>query len=206
METNKPTDPQIKVKCELCDGGGGFSDDTVCDACDDGFVSVVFDAGTLCFYGDSSHSEWGQLDNAQDMAHQLECCYDAEERAKLTAWFAGNAAYCAELAVDARKELCSKFADEAEVHLHHLQSLLNDAFKARMPSKRLTQVIAHLSLAIADMRADKSIDQTINSQTLAVSLELANLADAATQIGKVTLAKVAADDAVGIIEALKDVA
>ena len=91
MGTNKPTDPQIKIRCELCDGGGGFSDDTVCDACDDGVVSVVFDAGVLCFYGDSSHSEWGHPDHPQDMAMQLECCYDAEERAKLTAWFAGNA-------------------------------------------------------------------------------------------------------------------
>lgn len=162
---NKPTDPQIKIKCDLCDGQGetmatayyaGAHREmvTLCKECDDGAIPVMFDAGTLCFYGDSSHSEWGTPDNAQDMAHQLECCYDAEERAKLTAWFAGNAAHCTEIAADARKELCSKAADEAEQILAQLHKLFAHMIDSRMPCRHLSTGVAAITMAIPDIRSD----------------------------------------------------
>lgn len=216
MEANKPTNPQIKIKCDECGGTGEITSGREeatgtepCSKCDDGAIDATWDQGdairAVGMYG-SLFSEWGVEDDPADKAKMLDACATQSDWAKLEQWFRNNAAHCAELKADARKELCGKFADEAAVHLHHLQSMLNDAFKARMPSKRLTQVIAHLSLAIMDLRADRTVDQTIESHTLAESIDLHNLAAAAKKIGADKLESAAARAAIEIVEALKEVA
>lgn len=183
MGTSKPTDPRIRITCEDCDGESSVTcsedrddgrghytvDATVdCETCDEnGFINVVFDAETcsLEFYGDASFSEWGISDDDAEKTRQLSYCHEAEDTAKLEVWFAANAAHCAELAVDARKELCGKFATDVGALLEAAIDLTADAIREKLPTKRMAMVLALLKLAQRDIRADQSIEQTISSHT-----------------------------------------
>lgn len=216
MEANKPTNPQIKIKCDECNGTGEITSGREeatgvepCGKCDDGAIDAVWDSegaiNAIGMYG-SLFSDWGCDDHPADVAKMLVACSTQEDGDKLQAWFTANAAHCAELKADARKELCGKSADEAEQLLSQLQSLLDDCMKSQLPSKRLATTVASLSLAVLDLRADVSLPQTIKSETLAVSIDSHNLATSAKRAGADKLAQAAESAAIAIVEALAEVA
>lgn len=212
MEANKPTNPQIKIKCATCNGEGEISTGDAhnpytiaCSDCSDGVALATFADSTVGMYG-ALFSEWGCEDDPIDKKNMLDACHSQMDWAKMEQWFRNNAKHCAELAADARKELCGKSADEAEQLLSQLQSLLDDCMKSQLPSKRLATTVASLSLAVLDLRADVSLPQTIKSETLAVSIDSHNLATSAKRAGADKLAQAAELAAIAIVEALADVA
>ena len=168
---NKPTDPQIGIKCEDCNGDGivtssedrddcdGKGHYTVdkqhrCETCDGAeFVLAKFNGEALIF-GDYQESYWGESDSDATKSNMRAQCYAPSDRTKLEQWFANNAAYCAELAADARKELCGKAADEAEQILAQLHKLFAHMIDSRMPCRHLSTGVAAITMAIPDIRTD----------------------------------------------------
>lgn len=216
MEANKPTNPQIKIKCDECNGTSEITSGREeatgtepCGKCDDGAIDAAWDSegaiNAIGMYG-SLFSDWGTEDDPADKVRMLDACHSQMDWAKLEQWFRDNAKHCEALKADARKELCGKSADEAEQLLAQLQSLLNDCMKSQLPSKRLAATVASLSLAVLDLRADVSLPQTIKSETLAVSIDSHNLATSAKRAGADKLAQAAESAAIAIVEALAEVA
>lgn len=210
----KPTNPQIKIKCDECNGTGEITSGREeatgteqCGKCDDGAIDAGYDDEGYCvgMYG-SLFSEWGCEDHPADVAKMLVACSTQEDGDKLQAWFSANAAHCAALKADARKELCGKVAEEVRGMCAQAQSILAYAMEHKLPSKRLAQAVAMLGLIALDVAADRTVDQTIESHTLAESIDLHNLAAAAKQIGADKLESAAARAAIEIVEALKEVA
>lgn len=173
METNKPTDPEIKITCADCEGEGVVDTSTDRDDCDGrghyttggdvqcetcegtGEVFATYDAkhGTLTFNGEL-FTEWGLDDEPSDVARLLGFCIDDANRAKLQAWFTANVAQCAEVAADYRVELCGQAADEAEYLLSKLHSLFAHLIDSKMPCRHMSVGVAAITMAIPDIRAD----------------------------------------------------